>query len=94
MALISPAAIALGVFLSSGSPDAPFFPPTNPLNAVALLLMIMSPAALFASLVLGVRQMLDPHRSGIGWLAAGLVLDFCWILLICIAVLARILRGH
>jgi len=72
LALISPVSLALGWFLVG-------YPPLwTAGNALALALMAISPLAFIASSIIGIKQVLDGKRKGSGWLAAGLVIDYCW----------------
>jgi hypothetical protein len=72
LAVTSPVSLALGWFLVS-------FPPLfAPGNIPALVLMAASPLAFLASAVIGLKQVFVGQKSGAGWLAAGLVIDYCW----------------
>jgi hypothetical protein len=84
LALISPVSLALGWFLLG-------YPPLwTAGNAPALALMAVSPLAFVASSIIGIRQVLVGDRKGSGWLAAGLVIDYCWFH----AVLTAIIIGQ
>jgi hypothetical protein len=79
LAVISPVSLALGWFLLA-------YPPLwTAANAPALALLALCLPALFASAVIGVKRVLDGPMSGAGWLAAGLVIDYCWFHLLCAA---------
>jgi hypothetical protein len=52
--------------------------------------MALSLPALFASAVIGVKQALDGRKSGTVWLAAGLVIDYCWFQLVCAALIIQL----
>ena len=72
LALISPVSLALGWFLVG-------YPPLwTAGNAPALALMAISPLAFIVSSIIGIKRVLDGERKGSGWLAAGLVIDYCW----------------
>ena len=88
LAVISPASLALGWFLVA-------YPPFwTAGNAPALVLMAISLPTLFASAVIGIKQILDSRKSGTGWLAAGLVIDYCWFQILCAAVIVEQVRGR
>jgi hypothetical protein len=40
--------------------------------------MAVSLLALFTSAAIGLKQVFSGQRSGAGWIAAGLVIDYCW----------------
>ena len=72
LALISPVSLALGWFPVG-------YPPLwTAGNAPALGLMAISPLAFIVSSIICIKQVLDGERKGSGWLAAGLVIDYCW----------------
>jgi hypothetical protein len=76
LAVISPLSMALGWFLIG-------YPPLwTAANAPALVLLPISLPALFLSAVIGVKQVLDAQKSGTAWIAAGLVIDYCWFQLL------------
>jgi hypothetical protein len=84
LAVFSPVSLALGWFLVG-------YPPLwTAGNAPALVLMALSLPALFASAVIGVKQVLDGRKSGTGWLAAGLVIDYGWFQLVCAALVIEL----
>jgi hypothetical protein len=88
LAVISPASLALGWFLVA-------YPPLwTAGNAPALGLMAISLPALFASAVIGIKQTLDGRKSETGWLAAGLVIDYCWFQILCAAVIIEQVSGR
>jgi hypothetical protein len=88
LAVISPASLALGWFLVA-------YPPLwTAGNAPALVLMAISLPTLFASAVIGIKQILDSRKSGTGWLAAGLVIDYCWFQILCAVVIIEQVRGR
>jgi hypothetical protein len=79
LAVISPVSLALGWFLVG-------YPPLwTAGNAPALVLMAISLPALLASAIIGIKQVLDGQKTGTGWLATGLVIDYCWFQLLCAA---------
>src|SRR5262245_5868626 len=91
LAALSPFSLALGCFLVSYSPGGTIFTGGN---LPSLILMALSPLAFFASAVIGVKRMLDGERSGTGWVAAGLVLDYCWFHFVCVVFVIQQVRGR
>jgi hypothetical protein len=75
LAILSPIALPLGWLLISFGPGQTMFAAHN---ALALILMAISPVAFIASSMIGIKQVLDGDRTGSGWLAVGLVIDYCW----------------
>ena len=87
LAVISPVSLALDWFLVG-------YPPLwTAGNAPALVLMALSLPALFASAVISVKLVLDGRKSATGWLAAALVIDYCWFHLMCAALIIQ-QAGH
>ena len=74
LAVLSPIALPFGWLLVSYGPGESMF---SAHNAPALAIMAMSPLAFMASSIIGIKQVLDGERKGSGWLAAGLVIDYC-----------------
>ena len=91
LAVFSPFSLALGWFLVSYSPGGTIFTGGN---LPSLILMALSPLAFFASAVIGVRRMLVGERTGAGWVAAGLVLDYCWFHFVCAIFIIQQIRGR
>ena len=88
LAVFSPLSLALGWFLLA-------YPPLwTAGNVPALTLMALSLPAFLASAVIGIKQALDGKRLGTGWLAAGLVIDYCWFHLACAAWVVQQVRGR
>jgi hypothetical protein len=75
LAVLSPIALPFGWLLVSYGPGQSM---VSPHNGPALVIMALSPLAFIASSIIGVRQVLLGDRKGSGWLAAGLVIDYCW----------------
>jgi hypothetical protein len=91
LAVLSPFALAFGWFLISIPPGGTAF---STGNLPGLGLLALSPVALFASAMVGIKQILDGRRSGTGWLAAGLVISYCWFHILCAAFIIQQVRGH
>ena len=84
LAVISPVSLALGWFLVG-------YPPLwTAGNVPALVLMTISLPAMFASAFIGIKRVFDGQRSDTGWLAAGLVIDYCWFQLVCAALIIQL----
>jgi hypothetical protein len=87
LAVISPVALALGWFLVG-------YPPLWAAgNTPALALMAISPLAFVTSSIIGIKQVLDGERKRTGWLAAGLIIDYCWFHVVLTAIIIAQVKG-
>jgi hypothetical protein len=88
LAVLSPLALAFGWLLIA-------IPPLFSVgNLPGLGLIALSPVCLFASATVGVKQVLDGRRTGTGWLAAGLVISYCWFHALCAAFIIQQVGGR
>ena len=90
LALLSPIVLPFAGLLVWYGPGQSVF---TAHNAPALILMAISPLAFIASAIIGIKLLLDGQPKHTGWLAAGLVIDYCWFHVCIAAFIIQTIKG-